>query len=231
MFITLEGGEGTGKTTQSSLLAERFRAACYTVRLTREPGGTPLGTAIRTVLLHPEASLTALRSVGLASGDAPAEPMLPVTEVLLLSAARAQHVAQIRAWLATGEIVICDRYADSTRVYQGAGRGFALDDITVAERLATGGLVPDLTLLFDLPAEEGQRRRQHARTAGGEWNRIDAESTAFHQRVRTAYLALAAAEPARWLVFDATLPPAILAEKVWKAVQARLPEGGEAHAP
>ncbi|WIG57668.1 MAG: Thymidylate kinase [Ktedonobacterales bacterium] len=231
MFITLEGGEGAGKTTQSILLAERFRVARYIVRQTREPGGTPLAGAIRAVLLHPDASLTALRGVGLASGDEPIEPMLPTTEVLLLSAARAQHVARIRKWLATGEVVICDRYTDATRVYQGAGRGFALNDITVAERLATGGLMPDLTLLFDLPVEEGQRRRQHARSAGGEWNRIDAESIAFHERVRAAYLALAATEPARWLVFDATLPPASLAEQVWEAVQARLPETGEAHLP
>lgn len=222
VLITLEGGEGTGKTTQAALLAERLRSAGYPARLTREPGGTPLGTAIRALLLHPNESLRALAGAGLAVGDKPVETMLPITEVLLLSADRAQHVAEMRGWLATGDVVVCDRYADATRAYQGAARGLDADTIVVLERIATGGLRPDLTLLFDLPVEEGQRRRQRASAAGGEWNRLDSESAAFHERVRQGYLALAAAEPGRWVVLDATPPPEKLAERVWAAVEARL---------
>lgn len=228
-FITLEGGEGAGKTTQAALLAERLRAAGHTVRLTREPGGTPLGTGVRALLLHPDESLRALDAAGLlANGEAtePPEPMLPLTEVLLLSADRAQHVAEMRRWLAAGEIVVCDRYADATRAYQGAARGVDAATIATLERIATGGLTPDLTLLFDLPIEEGQRRRQHARADGGEWNRLDRETQAFHERVRQGYLALAAADPARWVVLDATLSPDELAERVWAAVEARLRRKG-----
>src|SRR5690348_15967533 len=223
MFIALEGGEGAGKTTQARLLTERLRTAGYPVQQTREPGGTPLAGAIRALLLHPDASLRALAAADLAPDDAPAEPMLPVTEVLLLSAARAQHVARIRAWLAAGETVVSDHYADATRAYQGAARGLDPDLIATAERLATGGLTPDLTLLFDLPVEEGLRRRRQAHADGGELNRLDREVAAFHERVRAGYLALAAAEPGRWLVLDATLPPDVLSERVWEVMSHRLP--------
>jgi len=220
-FITFEGGEGAGKSTQVARLAERLRAAGHTVRVTREPGGTPLADAIRALLLHPEACLRALAADGLASSTDPAEPLLPVTEVLLLSAARAQHVARIREWLDAGDIVISDRYADATRAYQGGGRGLDPALIASAEQLATGGLRPKLTLLLDLPVEEGQRRRQAARGAGGDWNRLDAETRDFHERVRAAYLAMAQAEPERWMVLDATLAPATLAERIWAAVTQR----------
>ncbi len=222
MFITLEGGEGAGKTTQAALLAARLRAAGHTTRLTREPGGTPIAGAVRALLLHPEASLGALAAADLVPVGESAESLLPVTEVLLLSAARAQHVEQIRTWLAAGDIVVSDRYADATRAYQGAGRELDMDLIVTAEQLATGGLRPDLTLLFDLPVEEGQRRRHYDHANGGELNRLDRESLAFHERVRAGYLALAAAEPARWVVLDATLPPGVLAERVWEAVSQRL---------
>jgi dTMP kinase len=223
LFITLEGGEGAGKTMQAALLAERLRAAGYRVRQTREPGGTPLADAIRALLLHPEAAVDALVAARLVPAGEPAEPLLPVTELLLLSAARAQHVARIRSWLAAGEIVLCDRYADATRAYQGAGRGLDAALILTAEQLATGGLRPNLTLLFDLPVAEGQRRRQRAHAEGGELNRLDRETVAFHERVRAGYLALAAEEPARWIVLDATLAPDTLAERVWAAVAPRLP--------
>lgn len=226
MFITLEGGEGAGKTTQAALLAARLRAAGYRVQLTREPGGMPLGTAIRALLLHPDESLRTLAEAGLAAPDGPAEDILPITEVLLLSADRAQHVAEMRRWLAAGEVVVCDRYADATRAYQGAARGVDTDTITTLERIATGGLTPDLTLLFDLPVEEGQRRKQHAHAEGGEWNRLDREELGFHERVRQGYLALAAADPARWVVLDATLPSDALAERVWAAVAGRLQRTG-----
>lgn len=227
MFITLEGGEGAGKSTQARWLADRLRAAGYSVRLTREPGGTPLADAIRALLLHPDASRDALAAVGLVSPagepSEPAEVLLPITDVLLFSAARAQHVARIRAWLAAGEIVISDRFADATRAYQGAAGGVEAADIVAAERLAIGDLVPDLTLLLDLPVEEGQRRRAQAHASGGEWNRLDAASGAFHERVRQGYLALAAAEPGRFVVLDATPPPDELAARIWEAVASRLP--------
>lgn len=222
MFITLEGGEGAGKTTQAARLVARLRASGYPARQTREPGGTPLGTAIRALLMHPDESLRALAEAGLAAPGGPAEEMLSITEVLLLSADRAQHVACIRKWLAAGDVVICDRYADATRAYQGAARGLNTTAIAQAEALATGGLKPDLTLLFDLPAAEGQRRRQGARAAGGEWNRLDREALAFHERVREGYLALAKQEPQRWVVIDASLPTDKITERVWAIVKERL---------
>ncbi|MGE5335250.1 MAG: dTMP kinase [Nitrososphaerota archaeon] len=223
MFVTLEGIEGAGKSTQAARLAERLRAGGRSVWLTREPGGTPLAGAIRAMLLHPEASLVALANAGWAPGDAPAEPMLPLTEALLLSAARAQHVPAIRERLAGGDIVVCDRYADATRAYQGAARGFDMRTIITLEDMATGGLRPDLTLLLDIVPEVGQARKVQGSAQGGEWNRLDAEDVAFHQRVRAGYLELAAAEPQRILVFDASQSPDTLAAIIWETVQARLP--------
>lgn len=223
MFITFEGIEGAGKSTQAKRLAERLRAQGYAVQLTREPGGTPLANAIRAVLLHPEVSLRALEAAQLippGEPTEPSEPMLPVTELLLLAAARAQHVARIRGWLATGAIVLSDRYADATHAYQGAARGLGEATIAALEQLATGGLRPDLTLLLDLPVTEGLGRK---RAQAGEWNRLDAEEHAFHERVRAGYEALAAREPQRWVMLDATQPPDVLAEQVWQAVQTRLP--------
>ena len=220
MFITFEGGEGSGKSSQVALLAGRLRSEGRAVRTTREPGGTPLAGAIRALWLHPDKSLQALDKAGLATHDEPTEPMLPVTEALLLSAARAQHVARIRDWLAAGEIVLCDRYADSTRVYQGAARGLDVETIDALERMATGGLRPDLTFLLDLPVAVGLARRRNM--TGGDWNWLDAETVAFHERVRAAYLALAAADPDRWIILDTTQLPDALAEQIWQAVLARL---------
>jgi dTMP kinase len=221
MFITLEGGEGTGKSTQAPRLGRRLAAAGYSVQLTREPGGTPLADGIRALLLHPDASLQVLAEAGL-SPVQEAEPMLPETELLLYSAARAQHVALIREWLATGAVVISDRYADATRAYQGAARGLPVADVDAAERLATGGLVPDLILLFDLPVEEGQMRRRKSGSGGGEWNRLDAENLDFHRRVRQAYLTMASLERSRWVVLDASLPPDELETETWEVVKDRL---------
>ena len=222
MFLTLEGIEGAGKSTQSRLLAERLVASGRPAWLTHEPGGTPLAGAIRALLLHPQASLDALAGANLAPGDAPAEEMLPLTEALLLSAARAQHVPRIREHLASGEIVVCDRYSDATRAYQGAARGLDIATINTLEDIATGGLRPDLTLLLDIPAEVGQERKARASANGGEWNRLDAESLAFHQRVRAGYLELAAAEPERILIVDAAQPPDRLGDIIWETVVARL---------
>jgi dTMP kinase len=222
MFITLEGIEGSGKSTQGQRLWQRLVDAGRPARLTREPGGTPLADAIRAVLLHPQAAQAALQSAHLApatpAGD-PGEAVLPLTELLLLSAARMQHSARIRDWLAAGEVVISDRYADASRAYQGYGRGLPLEPVIALERLATGGLRADVTLLFDLPVAEGQRRKQAAHAAGSEWNRLDAEALEFHERVRAGYLALAAAEPGRWVVLDATQSADDLAEAVWAALR------------
>jgi dTMP kinase len=221
-FITFEGGDGSGKSTQARELAARLEDAGHSVRLTREPGGTPLAGALRALLLHPEASLAALAGVDLAPGDEPAEVMLPLTEALLLSAARTQHVARIRSWLETGATVISDRYADATLAYQGYGRGYDFDTLRALERMATGGLRPDLTLLLDLPEEEGERRKRAGHADGEEINRLDTETQAFRQRVREGYLALARAEPARWVALDATAASETLAEQVWLAVNERL---------
>jgi dTMP kinase len=229
MFITLEGGEGSGKSTQTLRLVQRLRAEGRAAHPTREPGGTPLADAIRVLLLHPDTTQRSLAASTLtppatpAGGDA-AEPILPLTELLLLSAARTQHVARIRTWLAAGALVVCDRFADATRAYQGYGRGLDLAAIEAVERLATGGLRPDLTLLLDLPPAEGLARKRRG-DAASDWNRLDGEALPFHERVRSGYLALAAAEPARWVVLDATLPHDELARAIWEAVATRLPAG------
>lgn len=221
-FITFEGADGSGKTTQARLLVERLREAGRAVHLTREPGATPLGSVMRAALLHPEATLTALAQAGLASGDEPAEPMLPLTEALLLSADRAQHVALMREWLASGAIVVSDRYADATLAYQGYGRGFDLGALRTLQDLATGGLAPDVTLLLDMPVDEGQRRKRAGHEDGEEINRLDLEQRDFRERVRAGYQTLAAAEPQRWVTLDATESMGELAEQVWAAVSQRL---------
>lgn len=189
MFITFEGPEGSGKTTQLVLLAEWLTAAGRDVLATREPGGTAIGDRVRAILLDP------------ACGEMQAE-----AEVLLFSAARAQHVGQvIRPHLARGGVVLCDRYADSTLAYQGYGRGLDLATLHVITAFATGGLRPDLVVYLDIDAEAGLRRKQlHAHADASQWNRMEQEALAYHQRVRAGYLQLAAAEPGRWLLVDAS---------------------------
>lgn len=184
MFITLEGPEGSGKSSQLPALAEYLRSRGYTVLTTREPGGTPIGDQVRQVL-------TRMENQG----------MSPRSETLLFCAARAQLVDQvIRPALARGEVVISDRYADSTLAYQGYGHG---NDLAVLRQLlhfATGGLWPDLTLLLDVDSAAGLERR---RSSGGEWNRLDDYALSFHQRVRQGYLDLARSQAERWVVVDA----------------------------
>ena len=206
-FITLEGPEGGGKSTQARRLNERLRTASYAVTLTREPGGTPAGKAIRAIWDDPAHS-----------------DLLPITDLLLICADRAQDVGSlIRPALAHGEIVISDRYADSTRAYQGYGSGLESDTIETLLHIATGGLAPDLTLLLDIPAAEGLARRHAASQSGAEQlDRLDRRSLEYHERVRAGYLELAAREPGRWVTFDARQPIAALADAIWQVVQARL---------
>jgi dTMP kinase len=202
LFVTFEGGEGSGKSTQITRLASRLRTRGLDPLVTREPGGTPLAESIRGLLLDP--------------GRAAA----PVSEALLMEAARADLVGSvIGPALAAGRPVLCDRYADSTLAYQGAGRGLDSAMLGAWNAAATGGLTPDLTLLFDVPVEVGlERRSGDAR----ETNRLDREPRDFHERVRARYLALAAAEPARWVVLDATRPPDEIESRAWSAVEQRL---------
>ncbi|MFZ5921357.1 MAG: dTMP kinase [Chloroflexota bacterium] len=183
MFITLEGPEGSGKTSHIPYLVEYLREKGYTVFPTREPGGTSIGEQIREVL-H------SLKNT----------EMHPRTETLLYQAARAQFVEQvIRPRLALGEIVLSDRYADSTLAYQGYGHQQNLEDVRALIRYATGGLVPDLTVLLDVDVETGLQRKKKC----DEWNRLDAYTVEFHQRVRRGYLELVRQEPGRWAVVDA----------------------------
>jgi len=201
LFIVLEGPEGSGKSTQLSHLATRLSQLGREPVITREPGGTPAGDAIRQVLLDP--SLT----------------VAPLTEFLLYSASRAQHVAAIiRPALATGRLVISDRFFGASIAYQGYGRGLELAFITELNERVTGGLKPDLTLLFDLEPQRGLGRI----AARGSKDRLEQADLAFHQRVREGFLQQSQADPS-WIVLDATLPQEVLAEAVWECVEARLP--------
>jgi dTMP kinase len=183
LFITFEGPDGSGKTTQARLLAEYLQARAHAVIYTREPGGTEISEQIRDVILSPRN-----------------RAMQNQAEVLLFSAARAQIVAElIRPALAANKIVICDRYYDSTLAYQGYGLGLDLDALRAITRFATGGLAPDLTFYVDVPAEVGLARRQR-----GETNRLDQKDVAYHTRVRNGYLELARAEPQRFVIVDGT---------------------------
>jgi len=205
LFITLEGPDGGGKSTQARLLVEYLTARGTPALLTREPGGTPIGDQIRRTLMD-------LGNTG----------MQPRTEILLFSASRAQIVHQvIRPRLEAGGVVVCDRFYDSTLAYQGYGHGLDLTALRAITEFATAGLRPDLTFLIDLPAEDGLRRRRR----GGQWNRLDAYDLGFHQRVRQGYFDLAAAEPDRWVTVDATRPVETVQSEIRRLVEARL-EGG-----
>jgi dTMP kinase len=185
MFITLEGPEGSGKTSQLPALADFLRDQGYDVLVTREPGGTSVGDQIRDVLMN-------MKNVSI----------VPQTEILLFQAARAQHVAEIlRPALAEGKVVICDRFGDSTLAYQGYGHQTDIRTLQYLIHFATGGLTPDLTLLLDIPVSEGFDRKIKN---DSEWNRLDAYAKAFHERVRQGYLELADEEPERWHIIDAT---------------------------
>jgi dTMP kinase len=202
-LITLEGPEGSGKTTQIRLLADWLRDKGGAVEVTREPGGTDIGNQIRDVLHDPRNTA-----------------MDATAEILLYSADRAQHVAQcIRPALAVGKIVVSDRYYDSTLAYQGYGRGLDLEMLRTITAFATGGLKPDLTLYLDIAPEEGLQRRQ---ANGEEWNRLDAETLDFHQRVRAGYMKLIAQDPQRWAVIDAARSVEEVQEEIRERVQVGL---------
>lgn len=187
MFISFEGPEGSGKSSQIVSLSDYLCSLGYAVLTTREPGGTPISEQIRGVLM-----------------DLKNTDMLPRTEILLFQASRAQLVEQvIRPHLEKGGIVLCDRFADSTLAYQGYGYQLDLDQLRILIDFATAGLKPDLTLLLDVDVEVGLSRRAN----GGEWNRLDALQLAFYQRVRSGYHEMARAEPERWVVIDAGQPP------------------------
>jgi dTMP kinase len=201
IFITLEGGEGAGKSVQLQALSQRLQERGAPVIAAREPGGTALGERLRDLLLEANADL----------------PIDPLAETVLFVAARAQLVSEVIApALARGEIVVCDRFADSTLAYQGFGRGV---DLAVAEQLnaaATGGLQPDLTVLLDLPALEGLARTREQ----GAIDRFSQEDLAFHERVRSGYQTLAARDPERWHVVDATQPPEAVTGAIWRRLGA-----------
>jgi dTMP kinase len=197
LFITFEGPDGSGKTTQARRLAEYLQARGLPILLTREPGGTEISEQIRQVILSTRN-----------------QAMRNEAEVLLFSAARAQIVAElIRPALAAGKIVVCDRYSDSTLAYQGYGLGLDLDALRAITQFATGGLVPDLTFYIDVPAEVGLTRRQRGKT-----NRLDQKDVEYHTRVRNGYLELAKAEPRRWVVIDGTAS----VEEVQGQIRARM---------
>lgn len=199
LFITFEGPEGGGKTTQLRLLGATLEQQGQQVIATREPGGTPIGNAIRAILLDPHYTT-----------------MSPRAEALLFNAARAQLVDEIiEPALAAGQVVLCDRFADSTLAYQGYGRNLSLADLQTLIAYATLRIRPHLTVFLDISAEAGLHRKRQ----GAEWNRMEAEQLAFHQRVRDGFFALMAAEPDRWLVVDAIQSIEQVQQIIWQRVK------------
>jgi dTMP kinase len=204
IFITLEGPDGAGKSTQAALLGERIRAAGLEVVLTREPGGTALGERLRDVLMH-----------------APAGSHDALSDALLFNAARARQVSEvIRPALDRSAVVICDRFSDSTLAYQGYGGGVPQAELRDLKHIAIGDIVPDRTVLVDLPIAAGLKRRDSGLSADLTRFETDAvkHGATFHERVREGYKKMAAEEPVRWRVVDGSASPASVAESVWSAV-------------
>jgi len=202
-FITFEGGEGAGKSTQARRLAERLRAMNRAVTLTREPGGSPGAEAIRDLLVRGEA-----------------DRWSPITETLLMYAARRDHIERtIAPALARGEVVVCDRFYDSTRAYQGAGGGAPRELIAALERDVVGDVRPDLTLVFDLSVDVGLAR---AAARGEGEARFESKGRDFHERLRAAYLEIVRAEPARCVTVDAEGDPDMVEARVWAVVETGL---------
>jgi dTMP kinase len=196
LFITFEGGEGCGKSTQSRLLLKKLERQNIPVVLTHEPGGTALGNELRRALKRRWGSFVS-----------------PQAELFLLAASRAQLVAEvIRPALEEGKVVLCDRFTHSTMVYQGYGRGLDFTAIKMVNNMATRYLNPDLIIFLDISPEQGLARKQSLK------DRFELEDLSFHRRVREGYLKMAAAEPDRWLVIDASLPKGKIAEIIWGRV-------------
>lgn len=205
-FITFEGIEGSGKSSHARLLADALAGRGYRVFLTREPGGTPLGEVLRDVVLK-----TAT------------EPLVAEAELFVILAARAQHVqSRILPRLDKGDVVVSDRYSDASLAYQGGGRGLGIETVAAADRIATGGISPDLTVLCDIPVEDALDRVRVRESEGGEANRFDRESVDFHLAVRGTYLELAAREPERFLVVDTAGAREEVAAAVLAVVEPRL---------
>ncbi len=203
MFITFEGTEGSGKTTQIGRLVKELSEANYSVQSTREPGGTTVGDQIRSILLNPLN-----------------ERLFPTSELLLYAASRAQHVREVIVpALKNGEIVISDRFADASVAYQSYGRNLNLTLITQLNRIATDGLVPDLTFLLDLPVEIGLQRASSSR---GTLDRIEREKLEFHRRVQTGYLSIAEESPDRIKVVDATKSMDVIYQEIWSTIQKKI---------
>ncbi len=202
IFISFEGIEGTGKTTQARLLSERLVEKGYEVILTQEPGGTVIGNRIREILLLPEH-----------------KEMSYMTELLLYNAARAQHLSEkIIPALNEGKVVITDRFTDSTVAYQGYGRGIDISLVMSIDSIATGGIKPHLTILFDLDVEVGLKRNRGINKV----DRLELEDIEFHKKVREGYLKIAEAEPDRIKTVDTSLPLKDVSENVWEIVRWRL---------
>ena len=202
-FITLEGPDGSGKSTQAKRLAEELSGRGYDVLLTREPGGSPIGEQIRQILFNLDNT-----------------KMHPRTEFLLFTASRAQHVCQvIQPHLQKGGVVISDRYLHSSLAYQGYGHELDLDHLKRITSFATGGLIPDLILLLDLPVEKGLHRRK----SEGKWNRLDDYQLEFHRRVRDGYLAMADEDPDRWVMINASQSVDMIQNEIQHVVFGYLP--------
>jgi dTMP kinase len=204
MFITFEGGEGSGKSTALKEIVKRLETAGYPIVLTREPGGTPISEEIRDVIL-----------------DKKNTAMDPRTEALLYAASRRQHIKEkIEPAIKEGKIVLCDRYLDSSLAYQGGARGLGMDKILQVNLFATEGLEPDLTLLFDLDPKVGLARI--AANAGREVNRLDVEKLAFHNKVRASFLKLAKENPNRYVIIDASKDRAEVIDNAYNVILQRL---------
>ncbi|HUX49032.1 MAG TPA: dTMP kinase [Dehalococcoidia bacterium] len=202
LFITFEGGEGCGKSTQSRLLLKKLEQRNIPVVLTHEPGGTALGNELRKTLKRKRDS-----------------SISPQAELFLLAASRAQLAAElIRPALEEGKVVLCDRFTHSTMVYQGYGRGLDFTAIKMVNNMATRNLNPDLIILLDISPEQGLARKRSLK------DRFELEDLSFHRRVREGYVKMAAAEPDRWLVIDASLPKVKIAEIIWDRVSRLLPD-------
>lgn len=201
IFITLEGCEGSGKSSQAKILAARLKHEGYEVILTREPGGTQLGEEVSNILKWSKPGA-----------------INPISELLLFNASRAELVNQvIKPALGDGKIVICDRYTDSSLVYQGLGRGLPKEMIRQANEIAVQGLVPDLTILLDIPVEKGRERKRHDAA-----DRFEQESLEFHCRIRDAYLKLAEAEPERWRIVNGDASKEEISEVIWSHIKDNL---------